>query len=338
MMRLIAKNILLILMPLIFISGVYLLCDPFEVLYGYNKHYNDARINYNWDYNQTETLLSNYKERGYDSFIFGNSRTTAFVTTDWSRVSGASRPLHYAAMNETLYGIHGKLKLLSDKAIPVRHALLILDTQTLQTVLNSSGHLFRKHPLISGESSSDFQLLFFRAFMEIPYFTGYLQHRLSGRVSPVFEKNFGLSLRYDPVTGDKFQDILENSIAENREKYYKDRSAIFYNRSLTRNTETSPVIGEIQSGMLNEIKRIFEKGRTDYRIVIGPNYDQKRFNSSDLLKLQTIFGADTVYDFSGVNSLTEDVHSYYEESHYRPPVARQILKQIYETKGGRDGR
>lgn len=338
-MRVIAKNILLILLPLLLILGVYLLCDPFEVIYGYQQHYNDPRINYNWDFNQTETLLRNYEKRRYDSFIFGNSRSTAFFTSDWSRASGAERPLHYGAMNESLYGIHGKLRLLADRWMPVKHALLVLDSQTLQTVTNSSGHLFRKHPLISGESCSDFHLLFFRAFMELPYFAGYLEHRLTGRVSPLFQKNFGLSLRYDPVTGDKFQDILEKSIAENSEKYYKDRSAIFYDRALTRTAVSAPVIKGPQLVMLEEIKAFFEKNRTDYRIVISPNYDQKRFNSSDLLRLQTVFGADTVYDFSGVNRLTAETGNYYEDSHYRPLVARQILEEIYKTKeGGRDGR
>jgi hypothetical protein len=48
--------------------------------------------------------------------------------------------------------------------------------------------------------------------------------------------------------------------------------------------------------------------------------------------LSGIFGTERVFDFSGVNEFTTDFRNYYEESHYRPQVAREILKRIYEHK------
>lgn len=337
-MTIIAKKILLILLPLIVILAVYLAFDPFEVVYSYKSHYNDPRINYNWDFNQTETLLQNQAERCYDSFIFGNSRSAAFITSDWSKFTGSSSTLHFAAMNESLYGIHRKFVLLSKEKVPLKNALVILDSQLLSMASNSSGHLFIKHPLLSGESPLSFQLTFFRAFMEIPYFIAYVDYKMTGKVRPAFQKKFSEGIRYAPVTGDKFQDRLEKLIAENSEKYYKDRSAVFYRRNFLKQESSAPVIKPLQLKLLAEMKKIFDDNRTDYRIVVGPNYDQKQLGRNDLSCLKDIFGAERVFDYSGVNPLTGDIHNYYEDSHYRPLVARQIMEGIYDVKGGSDGR
>lgn len=45
-----------------------------------------------------------------------------------------------------------------------------------------------------------------------------------------------------------------------------------------------------------------------------------------------LFGENNIYDFPGVNSITEDYHNYYEDSHYRPCVARFILQTIYQKE------
>ncbi len=337
-MAMLFKKILLILLPLFIMLAVYLAFDPFEVIYTYKHHYNDPRVNYNWDYNQTETLIQNYTDRKYDSFIFGNSRSIAFFTSDWCRFIDSPRILHYAAMNESLYGIHRKFLFLSRRHMPIRNALIILDAQLMSMPFNSSGLLFIKHPKISGENPLDFHLTFFRSFIEMPFFIGYLDYKLTGKVRQPFTKMLGECLQYDPVSGDKFNAKLEKSIAENREKYYKNLSSVFYPRDLSKHY-TAPVIQKIQLAYLKDIGKILAENRTDYRIVISPNYDQQYLSREDLACLREIFGTSRVYDYSGINRFTQDKHNYYENSHYRPVVARQILAEIYAGTGGDgDGR
>jgi hypothetical protein len=332
------KKIILILLPLIVMSAAYLAFDPFEVIYTYKRHYNDPRINYNWDYNQTETLIRNYADRKYDSFIFGSSRSIAFITSDWRRFIDSPRILHFAAMNESLYGIHRKFVFLSKNHMPIRNALIILDAQLMSMPLNSTGLLFIKHPKVSGESPMTFHLTFFRSFIEMPFFIGYLDYKLTGKVRPPFRKMLGESLQYDPVTGDKLNAKLEKSIAESQEKYYKNMSSVFYQRDFSKHY-AAPVLQSIQLAYLKDIGKILAENRTDYRIVISPNYDQSYLSREDLARLREIFGTDRVYDYSGVNRFTRDKHNYYENSHYRPLVARQILAELYAgTGGGGDGR
>lgn len=48
-----------------------------------------------------------------------------------------------------------------------------------------------------------------------------------------------------------------------------------------------------------------------------------------LSTLQTLFGKEKVYDYSGINELTDPIGNFYESSHYRPHVARQIMQEVY---------
>ena len=94
----------------------------------------------------------------------------------------------------------------------------------------------------------------------------------------------------------------------------------------------SPVtIGVEQLRLLKSIKAVFEKDKTNYEIVISPVYDQQRLNTKDLNQLQEIFGKEYVHDFSGKNSITDNVYNYYETSHYLPSVADTIMKIIYKA-------
>ena len=82
--------------------------------------------------------------------------------------------------------------------------------------------------------------------------------------------------------------------------------------------------------MLQEIKSIFDKHNTNYRLVISPLYNQIKFNLTDLNVLNSIFGRNFVCDFSGIKELTKPKTNYYEFSHYRPKVGEQIMQRIYK--------
>jgi hypothetical protein len=66
-----------------------------------------------------------------------------------------------------------------------------------------------------------------------------------------------------------------------------------------------------------------------FTIVISPLNDQIRLNASDLATLQTIFGQNRVYDFSGKNAWSENCGNYYESSYYRPLIGDSILTILY---------
>ena len=43
-------------------------------------------------------------------------------------------------------------------------------------------------------------------------------------------------------------------------------------------------------------------------------------------------GAENVFDFSGVSEFTSDYRNYYDDSHYRPNVTREVLNVAYGKK------
>ena len=72
--------------------------------------------------------------------------------------------------------------------------------------------------------------------------------------------------------------------------------------------------------------------KTNYRIIISPLYNQIKLNNQDLDYLKQLFGKDNVFDFSGINKFTKDYNNYYESSHYRPHIAREIMQLIYHDE------
>jgi hypothetical protein len=60
-------------------------------------------------------------------------------------------------------------------------------------------------------------------------------------------------------------------------------------------------------------------------------YNQVSFAADDLAVIKTLFGSENVFDFSGINEMTSHVENYYEDSHYRPHVARAIMNEIYRS-------
>ena len=63
--------------------------------------------------------------------------------------------------------------------------------------------------------------------------------------------------------------------------------------------------------------------------MISPLYNKMKLHNEDLEYLKKVFGETNVFDFSGINKFTNDYRNYYESSHYRPHVAREILKIVY---------
>jgi hypothetical protein len=81
---------------------------------------------------------------------------------------------------------------------------------------------------------------------------------------------------------------------------------------------------------MEKISEIFKKQKTNYRIVLYPLYNQFKLNPDDLVKLYEIFGKENVFDYSGINRITNDIHYYYESEHCRPSAGSLILSEIYK--------
>jgi hypothetical protein len=322
---------LLFLTPLIAVSVSYFVLDPFKVLYAYDDYYAENHIETDRDFVSTEIYLRNRAMVGYDSFIFGSSRSLAFRSREWKPYIDAGVPFHFDASAETLYGLWTKLAFLDASGAPIRNALVVVDASTFPILSDSSerGHLYIKDPRVSGRSPLQFQLTFFKDYFKGGFFIMYLDYRLFGVVRPYMRGVVSATASAaDPITNDSELEGLAERDAD-PEKYYHDHEDLFYSRDGREHWNAPRTIGEGQLSMLEDIRRIFLKHQTRYKIIINPLYDQVYFNRQDLASLQSLFGPQNVCDYSGVNSYTSDVRNYVETSHFIPSVARHLLKDCY---------
>jgi hypothetical protein len=272
---------------------------------------------------------------GYDSFIFGSSRALAFRTADWHSHIPGSVPLLYNANAESLFGVWAKVRLIDELGDRLANALLLVDEGLLREVRNSDGHLFIKDPRVSRESRAAFYLSFLEAYFSDFFFVRFLDYKLLGTYRPYMQGAINRErTRIAPVSNDLVLEDWDEQLERDAEAYYAGRRQVFEAGRRPTVRVGSRSIGAEQLRLLEDIREVFGRHGTNYRIVVSPNFDQVPLHRSDLAALCGIFGAEHVFDYSGVNEITADVRNYYEPVHFRPAVGQRILDQIYGDGAG----
>jgi len=318
----------LFLTPLYLLIAAYIILDPFKVIFNYSTYQTSGNnpVALNKDFLSVENLINN-SPTSYTAFIFGNSRSMFYSAAQWQQFTSAKKTYHFDASSETLYGIYKKVQFLKRNNVQLKHALLVVDSSLLAYTENSKGELFIKDPKISGESYLQFQFIFLKTFLNRDFLINYLDYKFTGNIN-----RYSLVLNNQNITyiqelnefryADKDTEILDI------DKYYKVHSQIFYTRKNIPDT-SAIVLFSKQKEMLNYIKSVFDTDSTEYKIIINPLYNQEYINPTDLNFLRATFGANNVYNLSGINEITASKFHYYEKSHYRPYVAEYILNKIY---------
>ena len=326
----------LIALPFIFLFLLYIFLDPFKVIKKYDTYYQSGYPSYvtlDVDYVNTQTFINNNPKYNYNAFIFGNSRSRFFEINTWKKYISNDNCFHFDASDETLLGITRKLKFLNDINVPITHALIILDYSTLIQTEEKKGHLFINHPALSNQNWFSFQFEFFKSFLAPDFLKAYLDFKFNNKVKDYMKNDFLLSdapidynNKYNEIRFSNFEEIIK----ENPSEFYNaSKMKLFYSRDSIQ--KYSPeVIKASQLLMLNEMSDILKKNKTNFKIVINPLYNQLKINIKDIEILNNVFGKENVFDFSGINIITNDFHNYYENSHYRPHIADLIMKNIYQ--------
>lgn len=324
------KKVLIFSSPVIFLIISYFVFDPFHVLRNYQEYPDNYLESYNRNRISTQVFLNNNLTHTYKSFVFGSSRSSVFYTKDWGKYIGDTLAYHFDASNELISGIFGKIKFIDEQGNDLKNALLVFDGETFNTstdTANSIIHIQDWH--WSGQNKILYQLTFFKAFFKDMYFVKFFDKLLFRKYRAYMYGAFeNKHMLYTPIHNDFiFQEYIDR-IKEDSLAYYN--LDFFYKRNADEVID-KPYIEPYEVHYLNKIKAIFDRHQTNYKIVFGPNYDQKKFNPKDIQTVQTIFGKDYVYDFTGQNELTNPLSNYYEIYHYKPSVARIILDSIYSN-------
>lgn len=313
----------------------YIYYDPFKVVYKYPSFYapNQSKyISLNHDYCAVETFLTNYPTYTYNSFILGNSRSRFYEIETWRQYIHSDKCFHFDAAAESLFGICKKMAFLHDQKVDILNTLIVLDYSVLNATHNSEGYLFMKHPLLSGENKSIFQWKCFKAYSSFTFLSAFIDFKLSGNISEYMKISgfddtpITYNLQYNETKWATFDALIKTDATQ----YYTAKRMHLFNQRDTIPPFSPEVIKKDQLMLLNKMSTILKEHNTHYKIIINPLFDQLKLNKKDVDVLKTIFGAETVYDFSGINAFTSDYHNYYENSHYRPFIADSILRRIYQ--------
>lgn len=317
-------------MPFLLIILIYFIKDPYKVLYHYDSYFisnKTLHVDLDKDFVSTQNFINKYDKYKYDSYIFGGSRSAHYEINEWKKHITGGAAYHFDGNYESLYGIEKKFQFLDRRSVKIKNALLVIDEQLLSSIENSKELISIKHPALSGQSWFSFELYFFKAYIDRSFFIPYLNLIFFNKFEPgvVFlnTKNF-----YNDTLNEIKWPYTDNAIQSNIDSFYDSKKDLFYQRGPNQQYD-SVHLDSVRITMLNNIKNILVKYSTNYKIVINPLYNQLKMNRADLQIINSIFGAKNVYDFSGINDITNDMHNYYEDSHYRPFVANKIMDSVY---------
>lgn len=319
------------------ITATYILLDPFKVIWHYDNYQpekeGEGMVPLSQDYVSSTNFDNHYDEYHYDSYIFGNSRSRCWEVDEWKKYIGDSASCyHFDAHGERLIAMKKKIEYVGEKSREMKNVLIILDTQLLSAITyNTAGHIFMITPkLVNYENFIDFHISHFKSFFHPKFLYAYLNYKVTKKVKPtLFNGDFiSVAEHYDPITNENLRTVKEKEIKNGT--YYTNRIMERFRNGQFPDSVSPVVIKSQQKEMLSDIHEVLKKRQSNYKIVINPMYDQIKINPRDVQVLDSIFGDQNVYDFSGVNQYTKDYRDYYETAHYRIHIAKQLLKEVYK--------
>ncbi|HTA81777.1 MAG TPA: hypothetical protein VK783_02505 [Bacteroidia bacterium] len=253
-----------------------------------------------------------------------------FLSREWGKYIGDTNVFHFDASSEDITGIYSKLKYLDDIGDSLKNVLIITDPIVYMGNDNDWSFGYNHYYKIDGTSALRFHFVFFRGFYTNFFFASYIDYCLFNTYRPYMKSTIPSDLAqyvYDSVTNDYILQKRIKIIAADSLKFYSN-TRIFRDREKLPHIHWACIDNNCMI-MLEKMKHIFDNHRTNYKIVISPVYSQEQFNNQDLNKLKQLFGNTNVFDFSGKNEYTINKGNYYDNSHYKPYVAAQMLKKMY---------
>jgi hypothetical protein len=326
------RRLFVFCIPFIIVVIVYILYDPFMVLHKYEDYNKKMYIPKNRDFISTETYLNNRQKYNYDSFIFGSSTALFVPPSIWKQyLSKTNSVFSFDASRENIVGIWSKMKYIDKKHQHIKNALFVIDYDKVFSKLDRDNVLFIKHYKVLRSSWFDFQSKNFLNILNPFFLRALISYNVSKEFKP-FMKEFLIdeTSYIDPVTNEYHCSSVMVELKTDSLKYYADRKEKFPSRNGIYR-EYKSQINKDQIQMLTEMKEILDGDKTDYRIIISPNYEQVYFNKSDLDILDSIFGKKNVLDFSGVNKFSDEMSNFYDGLHFKAYVGIELLDVAYSS-------
>ena len=321
----------LLFLPLLIMVVFFIVVDPMKVIHHYD---NPLEIGVLMNDRHYQAGYLSHNKIPYQSFICGSSRSKMFKIPHWQQYLGADTICFHLGVNdESLWGIMKKLQYIDQQGYAIRHCLITMDYRLLRDIENNDAHIFRDHPMVSGETYPEYYKFFFIAFITPEFLKSYIDWLKTHTYKPEMQNYIWKEhYTYDKRTGDIYYTEYDSLLQLSEAKYYEGIKDVFYKRDTTLvKLKVKDVLTDRTRGHLLAIKTLFDKHRTDYRIIITPNYDQVALSDSDYHTIQKIFEPKYITNLSGINPITENARNFYEAKHFRPFIADTLMHITYST-------
>ena len=329
--RFLKKIAILLLVPLLLLVAVYFVTDPYKTLRPFSLTYFDST---NRDYLSSELFLLNYPEQKYDSFIFGSSRGCGINTYHWLKyLPDGSKQFLFQAWSETITGIDQKVSYIDEHHGDLKNAIVLIDIPgSFSKSQLSTKALSIKNPRFSHQSHLLYQSILFFDFLQKP---SQWVRAVKGCIHPQVPY-----VGFDIVTNDWIRNNRERDLESIPERdslsnLNRNAKAALFKDYVNNPNAVIPagkdLIDESMLCVLNHIHEVFQRQKTDYRIVITPGYCYKypAISSRDISILKSVFGENNVYDYSGRLDITSDYNSFSDPNHFGLRIGWLIIEEIY---------
>ena len=321
-----------ILVLLIIVTILYVKRDIYQDFAPFQNDKMRYRVHLIGDISTKKFLISTTK---YNSFIFGSSRSISLYACYMQQKIKNSIFFHYNNWGETVGGIDARLNLIDALGYEIDNVVIYFDTD--HTFFEEGKCKRGDHYLLTNTNKYLYYFFHFKNFMPPQLNLEKIKILLNYKADYFFQPNSEADLLTNDAHHICTDDILANygnstlDSSQIREIDALVESGFFYEREKT--TQYKEIqISDSEKKMLQNIKAIFQKHNTNYYIIISPIYDQLKFNVADMNTIKEIFG-NRVYDFSGINSYTNNVYNYFHDrEHYRNYISKFMIDSIFQQE------
>ena len=324
---------LFLALPFIALIGLYIVKDPFMILREYDDYDRPEFVLSNIGHISWLKFKKNNPSKHYDSFILGASCTAAYQSNFWQKhIKGSV--IRLTSNNNSLYELVEMLEALEKEPHQKINNILIVSEPILLAVDKEESGVLHAFPTeVSGKSMISLNIDYLKAFFDIPFLSAYIKHNFFGISNDATKlylndnKCFADHYTNDAV-GIRVKEQEINSKGET--VFYKERQEQFAGVD-TMHRETMPALfGDSQIALFKRVKAVAQRHNTNLKIAIGPNLETGYMNPKDDAILREIFGDKNVvnYNVPAYKDL-EKKENFYDKVHYRPHIAKQILRDLY---------
>ncbi len=315
---------------------VGLIWDPYKTIHS-NQNWNATEFSFNREWVCLKIYNNRVETKKIPThFIIGSSRSHAFKTNDWAKYGQFSPDsvFHFDAFGMGILRAHHLIEFLSKQPTAPKEIMWILDHTIFNETEESDRFIFSEPPAISGKNPIPFYAKALYESLHPSFLYRNLTSAFSFSASMDTDEEFTQKETVNPKTADIYYKKNDDHIVKDSIGFYNNKKLIQKFSKFSSNTETTspPVIQESHLNLLKSIQKNLKKNNTKIKIIISPLYYKTKMNRTDLELLRSIFDEENIYDYSGLNSWTKDYKNYYDPSHFRPHIARQILKDIYSIQ------